>query len=167
MFRLILTWDGVRRRDRSQQLLAARKIIFSDKMPANKKFCGNAAKLPEGYSGRASRFECLKRGYGACLASGAAGSKCPEPRRSPRRRERVYCGNDLMLPEGYDRYGDLYECLKKGYGACLYYGKKQPPAAKKRSPRRRSPSPSRRLRSGKSPARRRGSPRSNTRSLGS
>lgn len=130
-------------------------------MPASKKFCGKAAKLPEGYTGRASRFDCLKKGFGACLASGAAGSRRAEARRSPsKKRERVYCGNDMMLPDGYDRYGDGYECLKKGFGACLYHGKEQP-AMKKAA------SPSRRPRSGKSPARRRGSPRSSTRSLGS
>lgn len=27
------------------------------------------------------------------------------------------------LPVGYDRHGLNYECLRKGYGACLYNGK--------------------------------------------
>jgi len=32
---------------------------------------------------------------------------------------KIYCGL-RALPEGYDRMGDKTECLRKGYGTCLY-----------------------------------------------
>lgn len=36
---------------------------------------------------------------------------------------RIYCGMRNPLPQGYDRYGLRYQCLRKGYGACLYHGR--------------------------------------------
>jgi len=38
-------------------------------------------------------------------------------------RPRFYCGLKQILPEGYARFGLPYECMKKGYGACLYHGR--------------------------------------------
>lgn len=38
-------------------------------------------------------------------------------------QEKFYCGLQQQLPDGYDRYGNRYQCLRKGYGACLYSGK--------------------------------------------
>lgn len=37
--------------------------------------------------------------------------------------EKIYCGLKPILPEGYARFGLAFECLKKGYGACLYADK--------------------------------------------
>jgi hypothetical protein len=34
-------------------------------------------------------------------------------------REKIFCGNKT-LPDGYDRSGTRFECLKRGYGVCLY-----------------------------------------------
>jgi len=42
----------------------------------------------------------------------------------PPRREKFYCGLKPDLPPGYDRFGVPFECLKKGFGACLYAGKR-------------------------------------------
>jgi hypothetical protein len=28
----------------------------------------------------------------------------------------MYCGTRDMLPDGYNNFGNLYDCLKKGYG---------------------------------------------------
>lgn len=39
-------------------------------------------------------------------------------------KQKVYCGMKQVLPDGYDRFAIPYQCLKKGYGACLYAGKK-------------------------------------------
>ncbi len=37
-------------------------------MPVKKKlYCGEEESLPKGYSGFGSRFDCLKKGYGAAL----------------------------------------------------------------------------------------------------
>lgn len=38
----------------------------------------------------------------------------------PEPRERIYCGNQDVLPPGYTRFGTRYECLRKGYGAALF-----------------------------------------------
>jgi hypothetical protein len=35
-------------------------------------------------------------------------------------KQKVYCGKQPILPDGYDRFAIPYQCLKKGYGACLY-----------------------------------------------
>jgi hypothetical protein len=32
----------------------------------------------------------------------------------------VYCGNKTELPQGYARFGQRHECLKRGFGRCLY-----------------------------------------------
>jgi hypothetical protein len=34
----------------------------------------------------------------------------------PRPKYKVYCGKKDALPLGYDRFGERYECLKKGFG---------------------------------------------------
>lgn len=38
-------------------------------------------------------------------------------------RQRTYCGNQPQVPVGYDRVGTPYQCLRKGYGVCLYSGR--------------------------------------------
>lgn len=39
-------------------------------------------------------------------------------------KQKVYCGMKQVLPDGYDRFAIPYQCLKKGFGACLYAGKR-------------------------------------------
>lgn len=39
-------------------------------------------------------------------------------------KQKVYCGMKQVLPDGYDRFAIPYQCLKKGYGACLYANKR-------------------------------------------
>ena len=34
----------------------------------------------------------------------------------PRPKYKVYCGNNDILPIGYNRFGKRFECLKKGFG---------------------------------------------------
>jgi heme/copper-type cytochrome/quinol oxidase subunit 2 len=38
--------------------------------------------------------------------------------------QKKYCGLKEQLPQGYTRFGNRYECMKTGYGTCLYGGKK-------------------------------------------
>lgn len=38
-------------------------------------------------------------------------------------RQKVYCGTKQILPEGYARFARRFQCLRKGYGACLYAGR--------------------------------------------
>lgn len=39
-------------------------------------------------------------------------------------KQKIYCGMKQELPEGYARFANRFQCLKKGYGACLYAGKR-------------------------------------------
>jgi hypothetical protein len=39
-------------------------------------------------------------------------------------KQKVYCGTRQELPGGYARFATPYQCLKKGYGACLYAGRR-------------------------------------------
>jgi hypothetical protein len=36
-------------------------------------------------------------------------------------RPKLYCGNGNVVPDGYDRAGSRFECLRKGYGSALVY----------------------------------------------
>ncbi len=35
-------------------------------------------------------------------------------------RQKIYCGNQEQLPEGYTEFGSRYTCLKRGVGIGLY-----------------------------------------------
>ena len=89
-------------------------------MPRAKIYCGTAGQLPPGYDIRGNRFQCMKKGYGSCLAAGKDGTKSHEHQAMNANAPKIYCGTDVMLPNGYTRFGNLSECLRKGYGACLY-----------------------------------------------
>jgi hypothetical protein len=92
-------------------------------MPRVKLYCGNAMAVPPGYDERGNRFQCMKKGFGSCMASGQQGSKVGQRQVqgiiNPN-RPKIYCGTDLILPDGYTRFGNNPECLRKGFGSCLY-----------------------------------------------
>lgn len=35
-------------------------------------------------------------------------------------KQKIYCGLDEKLPDGYDKFGTRFECMRKGYGSALY-----------------------------------------------
>ena len=35
-------------------------------------------------------------------------------------RPKIYCGNQEQKPNGYDKLGTRYDCLRKGFGAAMY-----------------------------------------------
>ena len=94
-----------------------------------RRYCGNKDVLPDGYTRFGTRHECLKTGYGVCKKSGRQGQRCPlillppSERHTPSAR-RAYCGTHEILPEGYTSFGSRHDCLKKGFGVCLYSKKK-------------------------------------------
>lgn len=94
--------------------------------PRSRRYCGNKDILPDGYTRFGTRHECLRTGYGVCSKSGRQGQRCPLVRRPDNRRpaRRLYCGTNDILPEGYTAFGSLHDCLKKGFGVCLYSKKK-------------------------------------------
>lgn len=44
-------------------------------MPQQKKYCGDKQQLPQGYTSFDTRYNCLRRGFGACLYSGNKGTR--------------------------------------------------------------------------------------------
>jgi len=84
-----------------------------------KKYCGNNENLPEGYNEFGDLFTCTRKGFGICKYSGKLGTKYngqpPDPD-----RPKIYCGNKDEIPPGYIRKGTRNECLKRGFGRCLY-----------------------------------------------
>jgi predicted nucleic acid-binding Zn ribbon protein len=80
-------------------------------------YCGNNAlhhSLVNGSAVLGTRRGCLEKGKQIAL------SQPPDPHflqpYEPIDTTRKYCGNRDYLPEGYDRYGGLYECFLKGQG---------------------------------------------------
>lgn len=86
-------------------------------------YCGPRQRAPPGYDRVGNNVECMKRGFGICLYSGKCGS-LHNPERAPFVQQagepRTYCGLQENIPEGYTRQGTKQECLRKGYGICLY-----------------------------------------------
>ena len=84
-------------------------------------YCGDSNVLPRKYDVAGTRYSCMKKGIGI-------GMNLPDenreeflnkPRDTSSVKEKVYCGNDLLLPEGYARFGKRKECLQKGVGVGL------------------------------------------------
>lgn len=59
---------------------------------------------------KASNYECLKKG----IYLGRKEENLELYKSS--NVDKIYCGNDLLLPRGYSRYGKRSECLRKGFG---------------------------------------------------
>lgn len=80
-------------------------------------YCGNNAEHPDLLNGTkilGSRFSCLQKGK----TKGYSQPVDPNfllPYR-PIDTTRKYCGNSSILPNGYNRFGGLYECYLKGVG---------------------------------------------------
>jgi len=80
-------------------------------------YCGNNAEHPDLLNGTkilGSRFSCLQKGK----TNGYSQPVDPNfllPYR-PIDTTRKYCGNSSVLPNGYNRFGGLYECYLKGVG---------------------------------------------------
>lgn len=84
-------------------------------------YCGTKDAIPEGYERIGTNHECLKKGFGICKYSGKFHTKSSSPAKDKKKKkEKIYCGNDLLLPDGYDRFATRYECLKRGFGVCMY-----------------------------------------------
>ena len=79
-------------------------------------YCGNNAIHPDLVNGTAragSRLECLRRGFGAGFHS-AVDLSFLQPYR-PIDARRKYCGNQEILPDGYDMFGNAPSCFQKGW----------------------------------------------------
>jgi hypothetical protein len=96
-----------------------------------KTFCGNGP-CPNDYDRLGTPNECLKKGVGVALYGIAperiaSGRGLPIPRELSSNeldnRPKLFCGDQDAtngVPDGYDRNGTRYECLRKGIGVGLY-----------------------------------------------
>jgi hypothetical protein len=80
-------------------------------------YCGNNANHSDLLNGKktlGTRYSCLLKGKSFGFES--------EPDKNflkpynPIDKTKKYCGNSDVLPDGYDRFGGLYECYLKGIG---------------------------------------------------
>ena len=80
-------------------------------------YCGNNALNPRVASGQTAlgtRYKCLKKGIGKGLNMPYDPSYLGPY--APIDQTRAYCGTNTNLPENYDKFGSLTECLQKGVG---------------------------------------------------
>lgn len=85
-------------------------------------YCGNNARSNDILNGNkviGTRYGCLRKGIGKGLNSPVDNEYSGDY--EPIDNRRIYCGNDVNLPEDYDLMGNLPQCLQKGIGI----GKKQ------------------------------------------
>ena len=79
-------------------------------------YCGNNAMQPDLVNGTAragSRLECLRRGFGSGFYS-AVDLSFLQPYQ-PIDARRKYCGDQEILPDGYDMFGNAPSCFQKGW----------------------------------------------------
>jgi hypothetical protein len=79
-------------------------------------YCGNNAMHPGLINGTAragSRLDCLRRGFGAGFHS-AVDLSFLQPYR-PIDERKKYCGDQEILPDGYDMFGNAPSCFQKGW----------------------------------------------------
>jgi len=78
-------------------------------------YCGNNqlhSGLTNGTSRIGSRYQCLRKGIG--LGRSLPYDKDYDGPFQPIDNTKIYCGNDNVLPPGYDRLGNNSTCLQKG-----------------------------------------------------
>jgi len=102
----------------------------------SKIYCGNNRLHPSLKNGSVKlgkRYPCFKKGIGTGLNSPL--DKNYNSKYSPIDKTKIYCGKSRTKPPGYDRMGNLSECLRKGVGV----GKKiKAEKSRRKSPRKKS-----------------------------
>ena len=84
-----------------------------------KSYCGTDNVLPKGYTEFGTNYDCLRKGVGAGIAvtedkiqkTGQIRIKQVKPK-----KKKKYCGKKQTLPQNFDKKGNRYDCLKKGFG---------------------------------------------------
>jgi len=78
-------------------------------------YCGNNAldsDVVNGTSQLGTRYSCMRKGIGTGLNLPYDAKYAGEY--EPIDNRKIYCGNGDNLPDGYDRLGNLSQCLQKG-----------------------------------------------------
>ena len=80
-------------------------------------YCGSDLILPDDYDVMGTRNRCLKKGVGVGMGmSDTERNKVITRAPKPGPKPKLYCGDKTVLPAGYNRFGNLHECLMKGVG---------------------------------------------------
>jgi hypothetical protein len=80
-------------------------------------YCGNNSQVPQLLAGNmimGTKYRCMRKGVGKGLHMPYDPNFTGEY--MPLDQRRIYCGNQNVLPEGYDSMGNLTQCLQKGIG---------------------------------------------------
>jgi hypothetical protein len=78
-------------------------------------YCGNNAldsDIVNGNSQLGTRYSCMRKGIGTGLTLPYDAKYAGEY--EPIDNRKIYCGNSDNLPDGYDSFGNLPQCLQKG-----------------------------------------------------
>lgn len=84
-------------------------------------YCGDSTTLPSDYDEMGTRAVCLRKGIGLGMSlpdSQRATYLAKPPKPAP--EQRLYCGNAEELPEGYDGFDTLSNCMRRGVGVGLH-----------------------------------------------
>lgn len=82
-------------------------------------YCGDKKNLPPHYDQHGTRHVCMKKGIGIGISMPDEDRVYARENMSPN-PEKIYCGNDLILPDTHNRYGSNKECLRKGVGVGIF-----------------------------------------------
>ena len=152
-------------------------------------YCGNNSleiNVRNGTQRIGTRYRCLKKGFGAGYHKVEPNMKFTLPY-EPIQKDNYYCGNQEVLPAGYERFGTLPQCFNKGLGAGMkkraleFFGdipnidtgyriksksfKKRSPSTKRKSFKKRSPSTKRKSSKKRSPSTKRKSSKKRSRRI--
>ena len=99
-------------------------------------YCGDDLLLPDYYDDFGTRHKCLKKGMGIGMGMSDASIAKIIAKPPKEQTERTYCGNSTTLPQGYNRFASLHECLKKGVGVGVRMPEEKRRQFKWKSPKR-------------------------------
>ena len=110
---------GVKSKKKISEAPKKPKVKESNPIMVKKSYCGTDNVLPKGYTEFGTNYDCLRKGVGAGIAvtedkiqkTGQIRIKQVKPK-----KKKKYCGKKQTLPQNYDKKGNRYDCLKKGFG---------------------------------------------------
>lgn len=105
-------------------------------------YCGNNSRSPELRNGKVigTRYKCFKKGVG--IGINQPYDPAYKSRFKPIDARKIYCGEAVRLPIGYDIMGNNPMCLQKGVGVGKKIrAKKENPKKPKKSKKKKSKKP--------------------------
>lgn len=84
-------------------------------------YCGDSTTLPSDYDEMGTRAICLRKGIGLGMSipDGQRATYLAKPPK-PAPEQKLYCGNAEEVPQGYDGFDTLSNCMRRGMGVGLH-----------------------------------------------